>query len=156
LKKCENFTVYYIKHIKERNIFMIVNLNFNLEGWVKSLNIEAASEEDAIKKLMGMTLAEILEEGAVVDSAMKFTEIETEVSEHDLVVSVSDITYDLDPEIMDVSVIEYLKGFLPTTRNFTLTGITGDDDIEDSIRDEIYGETGYDAASFNYEILEKK
>ena len=135
---------------------MIVNLNFNLEAWVKSLNIEAASEEDAIKKLMGMTLAEILEEGAVVDSAMKFTEIETEVSEHDLVVSVSDITYDLDPEIMDVSVIEYLKGFLPTTRNFTLNGITGDDDIEDSIRDEIYGETGYDAASFNYEILEKK
>jgi hypothetical protein len=135
---------------------MIVNLNFNLEAWVKSLNIEAASEEDAIKKLMDMTLAEILEEGAVVDSAMKFTEIETEVSEHDLVVSVSDITYDLDPEIMDVSVIEYLKGFLPTARNFTLTGITGDDDIEDSIRDEIYGETGYDAVSFNYEILEKK
>lgn len=135
---------------------MIVNLNFNLEAWIKSLNIEATSEEDAIKKLMSMTLAEIIEEGAVVDSAMKFTEIETEVREYDLVVSVTDITYDLDPEVMDTSVIEYLKGLLPTKRTFTLEGISSDDEIEDRIRDEIYGETDYDAADFKYDVLEKK
>ena len=41
---------------------MVVNLNFNLEAWVKSLNIEAASREGAIKKLMGMSLGEIIEE----------------------------------------------------------------------------------------------
>lgn len=135
---------------------MIVNLNFNLEAWIKSLNIEATSEEDAIKKLMSMTFAELIEEGAVVDSAMKFTEIETEVREYDLVVSVTDITYDLDPEVMDISVIEYLKGLLPTKRTFTLEGISSDDEIEDRIRDEIYGETDYDAADFKYNILEKK
>lgn len=135
---------------------MTVNLNFNLEAWIKSLNIEATSEEDAIKKLMSMTLAEIIEEGAVVDSAMKFTEIETEVREYDLVVSVTDITYDLDPEVMDTSVIEYLKGLLPTKRTFTLEGISSDDEIEDRIRDEIYGETDYDAADFKYDVLEKK
>lgn len=135
---------------------MLVNLNFNLEAWIKSLNVEATSEEDAIKKLMSMTLAEIIEEGAVVDSTMKLTDIETEVHEYDLVVSVSNITYDLDPEIIDMSVIEYLKGFLPTTRTFTLTGITSDDDIEDSIRDEIFGETNYEASSFDYKVLEKK
>ena len=42
---------------------MVVNLNFNLEAWVKSLKIEASSREDAIKKLMDMTLGEIIEEG---------------------------------------------------------------------------------------------
>lgn len=135
---------------------MLVNLNFNLEAWIKSLNFEATSEEDAIKKLMSMTLAEIIAENAVVDSAMKFTEIETEVREYDLVVSVTDITYDLDPEVMDISVIEYLKGLLPTKRTFTLEGISSDDEIEDRIRDEIYGETNYDAADFKYNILEKK
>jgi galactitol-specific phosphotransferase system IIB component len=135
---------------------MTINLNFNLEAWIKSLNIEATSEEDAIKKLMSMTLAEIIAEDAVVDSAMKFTEIETEVREYDLVVSVTDITYDLDPEVMDISVIEYLKGLLPTKRTFTLEGISSDDEIEDRIRDEIYGETDYDAADFKYNILEKK
>lgn len=135
---------------------MTINLNFNLEAWVKSLNIEATSEEDAIKKLMSMTLAEIIAENAVVDSAMKFTEIETEVREYDLVVSVTDITYDLDPEVMDISVIEYLKGLLPTKRTFTLEGISSDDEVEDRIRDEIYGETDYDAADFKYNILEKK
>ena len=135
---------------------MTVNLNFNLEAWVKSLNIEAASEEEAIRKLMDMTLAEIIEEGAVVDSNLKITDVDTEVHEYDLVVSVSDITYDLDPEVMDTSVIEYLKGLLPTKRTFTLSGISSDDEIEDRIRDEIYGETDYDAADFKYDVLEKK
>ena len=55
---------------------MVVNLNFNLEAWVKSLNIEATSREDAIKKLRNMTLAEIIEEGAVVDSNLKITDID--------------------------------------------------------------------------------
>lgn len=135
---------------------MVVNLNFNLEAWVKSLNIEATSREDAIKKLMGMSLGEIIEEGAVVDSNLKITDIDTEVKEYDLVVAASNIVYDLDPEIIDTSVIEYLKGFLPTDRTFTLSGVASDDDIEDLIRDEIFGETNYDATSFDYKVLEKK
>lgn len=135
---------------------MVVNLNFNLEAWIKSLNIEADSEEDAIKKLMDMSLGEIIEEGAVVDSNLKITDIDTEVKEYDLVVAVSNIVYDLDPEIMDTSVIEYLKGFLPTSRTFTLSGVSSDDDIEDLVRDEIFSETNYDAISFDYKILEKK
>lgn len=135
---------------------MIVNLNFNLEAWVKSLNIEAASEEDAIKKLMSMSLAEIVEGDAVVDSNLKITDVDTEIQEYDLVVSVSDITYNFEPEITNISVIEYLKGILPTTRTFTLSGISSDDEIEDCIRDEIYHETDYEAADFKYDILEKK
>ena len=135
---------------------MNVNLNFNLEAWVKSLNIEAISEEEAIKKLMNMSLAEILEEGAVVDSNLKITDIDTEVSEYDLVVSVSNIVYDLDPSIMDDSVIKYLSSLLPTSRTFTLSGVCSDDEIEDLIRDEIFGETEYDALTFDYEVLEKK
>lgn len=135
---------------------MVVNLNFNLEAWVKSLNIEADSREDAIKKLMDMSLGEIIEEGAVVDSDLKITDIDTEVKEYDLVVAVSNIVYDLDPEIMGTSVIEYLKGFLPTSGTMTLSGVENDDDIEDLIRDELYSETNYDVTSFDYKVLEKK
>ena len=135
---------------------MIVNLNFSLEAWVKSLEIEANSEEAAVEKLMGMSLADIIEANAIVDSTLKITDIEAEVQEYDLVVSVSDITYDLDPETMDVSVIDYLKGLLPTNRTFTLSGISNDDEIEDRIRDEIYAETDYDAADFKYQVVEKK
>jgi hypothetical protein len=135
---------------------MLINLNFNLEAWVKSLNIEAASEEDAIKKLMSMSLSDIIGEGAVVDSSMKFTDIETDVAEYELVVSVSNIIYDLDPEELDTSVIDYLKGILPTNRTFTLSGISSDDEIEDRIREEIYTETNYDAADFKYQVVEKK
>lgn len=135
---------------------MVVNLNFNLEAWVKSLKIEASSREDAIKKLMDMTLGEIIEEGAVVDSDLKITDIDTEVKEYDLVVAVSNIVYDLDPEIMGASVIEYLKGFLPTSGTMTLSSVENDDDIEDLIRDELYSETNYDVTSFDYKVLEKK
>lgn len=135
---------------------MLVNLNFSLEAWIKSLNIEAESEEAAIDTLMGMSLAEIIEAGAVVDSTLKITDIDTEVAEYDLTVSVSDIIYDFDSETMDAPVIEYLKGILPTSRTFTLSGIVSDDDIEDSIREEIYAETGYDVADFNFKVLEKK
>lgn len=135
---------------------MVVNLNFNLEAWVKSLKIEATSREDAIKKLMDMSLSEIIEEGAVVDSNLKITDIDTEVKEYDLVVAVSNIVYDLDPEIMDTSVIEYLKGFLPTSGTMTLSGVASDDDIEDLIRDELYSDTNYDVTSFDYKVLEKK
>ena len=61
---------------------MKIILNFNLEAWIKHLELEASSEEDAIKKLMGMTLSDIMNEGAVADSCMKITELETTVYEY--------------------------------------------------------------------------
>lgn len=135
---------------------MIVNLNFNLEAWVKNLSIVAQSEEDAINKLMGMTLAEILEEDPVVDSDMKISDIETSIEAFDVIVQISEIEYDLDPEIMDLSVIEYLKNFLPSELKLTISGVAESDDLEELIQDKIYSETDYDVKSFKFRILEKR
>lgn len=134
---------------------MIVNLNFMLEAWVKQLTLEASSEEDAIEKLQRMTLAELVDAGAVARN-ITVTDIDTHVPEYNLVVQVSKIEYELDPETMDISVIEYLKAFLPKERVFTLKGVTDSDDIEDLIKDELYLDTKYDAKSFEFQIIEKK
>lgn len=135
---------------------MIINLNFNLGAWVKQLALEAPSEKEAITKLMGMTLAEIVEEGALIDSDLKITEIETSIAEYTAIVQVSNIEYDLDPEIMDVSVIEYLKNFLPKELTLTLSGITDTVDLEDRIKDEIFLNMDYEVKSLEFQVLEMK
>jgi hypothetical protein len=135
---------------------MTIYLSCNVEAWIKNFVIEALSEEEAIKKLVSMSLAELIEKGADIDSTMKFTEIDTEVSDYDLVVSVTNIEYDLDPEIMDAAVINYLKGLLPKEKTITLKNVTDSDDLEDLVRDELYAETNYDTVSFDIKVLEKK
>lgn len=135
---------------------MIVNLDFNLNAWIKQLTLEAPSEKEAIEKLMHMSLEEIIEAGAIINSDLKISDIDTEVSEYDLVVQVSEIEYDLDPEIMDASVIEYLKAFLPRERTLTIRSVTDSDDVEDLIKDELYLDTKYNTKSFEFQIIEKK
>jgi hypothetical protein len=135
---------------------MIVNLNFNIEAWVKQLAIEAVSEEEAVNKLMHMSLAEMIEAGAIVDSAMKYDDVETTISEYSLVVQVSNIKWSLDPETMDASVIEYLKNFLPKETKVTLEDVTDSDDVEELIKDALFYESDYDVESFDFQVLEKK
>ncbi len=136
---------------------MTVNLNFALEAWIKQLWIEAESEEDAKRKLLEMTLDEILDTATcVVDHNTKFTDIETTIIDYDLEVKVTDIEFNLDPETMDASVIEYLKGILPKERIFTLNSVTDRDDLNELASDELLAETGYEPKSFKVEILKKK
>ena len=137
---------------------MIVNFNFNLEAWVRSLKIEAASVEEAQEKLFQMTLEEMINEseGFYVDSEMELTDIDSEIVEYDATVKVSNIEYAFDEDEYDPAVIDYLKVRLPKELAIALTGVTKDADIEDSIRDEIFNITNYDAATFDFEIVEKK
>ena len=136
---------------------MIVDLNFNLNAWIKHLKVEADSEQDAINKLKSMTLDEIFSE-AYLDTYSEFevSDIDTTIDEYTLVVKVTDVEYDLDPEIMDISVIEYLKNFLPTEYTLTLEDVADSDDVEDLINDAIFHETNYDTKSFEFQIIEKK
>jgi hypothetical protein len=135
---------------------MIINVNFNIEAWVKQLTIEASSENDAIEKLMHMSLAEMIEEGAIIDSAIKISDADTSIVEYDLVVQASEIEYDLDPEIMDISVIEYLKAFLPKEQTLTLRGVTDSDDVEELIKDELLDDTNYNVKALKFQVIEKK
>ena len=59
---------------------MIVEFDFNLEMWVRNLQIEANSVEEAEAKLHKMTLEELISEGATVKQ-MDITDITTEIKE---------------------------------------------------------------------------
>ena len=71
---------------------MTVNLNFNLEAWIKRLQIEdVSSEEEAKEKLMSMTLSEILSDESFTASDCEITEVTTEVVDYTAVVNVNNI-----------------------------------------------------------------
>lgn len=133
---------------------MNVQLNFNLEAWVKNVLVEADSEEAAIEKLMSMSFSDLIYD-AEIDSDFKISNVDAKVIDYTLEVSVTEVEYDLDPEIMDVSVIEYLKNLLPKDWSITLEGVQEDDDIEDLIKDYIFDETNYGTKSFKFQILKK-
>jgi hypothetical protein len=135
---------------------MLVKLNFNLNAWVKDLRIEAATEEDAIAQLKGMSVADIIESEATIDSEIKVSDIDTEVVEYDLVVRATDIEYDFGSRDMDPAVVEYLKALLSKELTITLKGITDDTDIETTLKDEISDIANYDVKSLKFQVIEKK
>jgi hypothetical protein len=135
---------------------MVFNLNCNINAWIRSIQIEASSEEEAINKLKSMSLTDLIEEGAVCDTEVTYDNIDTDVTEYTVIAKVTDIEYDLDPEIMDTAVIEYLKNYLPKELTVTIDDVTDSDDIEDLINDAIFSQTKYDTKSFEFQILETK
>lgn len=134
---------------------MLVNFNFNLEAWVKNVEVEADSIEEATEKLKQLSFLE-LAEGSVSDFTLE--NIEGTIVRQDLKVQATEIEYDFDPEIIDISVIEYLKKFLPTELVITLEGITDSDldDLEDLVKDAIFDETNYEVKSLKFHLLEKQ
>lgn len=135
---------------------MVFNLNCNVNAWIRSIQIEASSEEEAINKLKSMSLNDLIEEGAVCDTEVTYDNIETAITEYTVIAKVTDIEYDLDPEIMDIAVIEYLKNYLPKELTVTIDDVTDSDDIEDLINNAIFSQTKYDTKSFKFQILETK
>ena len=135
---------------------MLVKLNFDLSAWVKELMIEADSEQDAINKLKGMSFAEIIDEGAIVDSETEIQNISTSIASQDLTIKVSNLEYDFNTDKLDSAVIEYLKARLPKELNVNLKGVAPEDELEDIIKEEIYEVTGYDVLAMEYKILETK
>ncbi len=70
---------------------MIVEFDFNLEMWVRNLQIEANSVEEAEEKLHKMTLEELISEGAIIKQ-MDMTDITTEIKERKVKVQVGNIS----------------------------------------------------------------
>lgn len=136
---------------------MLFHLDFSVSAWVKELLIEAASEQDAINKLKSMTLAEIIEDEAIIDSELDLQNINVQVAAQDLTVRVTKADFDFSIDKMTPAVIEYLKARLPKEFVIELKGVEAEDDIEELIKDELYGLTGYDVLStVEYEIIETK
>lgn len=135
---------------------MLIKLDFNLSAWVKELTIEADSDHDALNKVQSMTIAELIEAGAIIDSEWDISDARTEVLEQDLTVKVFNIEYDFSGKNLDPAVIAYLNARLPKERTIILRGVTAQDDIEDLLKDEIELITDYSVESLEYQILEEK
>ena len=135
---------------------MLIKLNFNLSAWVKELTIEADSDLDALRKVQAMTVAELIEAGAIIDSSWDISDARTEVVEQDLTVRAFNIEYDFTRNDLNPSIIEYLKARLPVERTITLRGISAKDDIEERLKDEILLITDFDVASLEYQIIDEK
>lgn len=136
---------------------MTINLNFSLNAWIKELQIEAVSEEAAIEKLKSMTLSEIInDETCFADSEVDILDIDIEILDFDLIVEVSDVVYDFDSDSIDSKVAKYLEGILPKTFKLTLSNVKSVDEVEDMIREEIFDQTNYETADFNFKVIEKR
>lgn len=135
---------------------MLIKLDFNMSAWVKELMIEAESDHDALRKVQSMTVAELIEAGAIIDSEWEISDARTEVAERDLVVKATNIEYDFHAEELDTAIIDYLKVRLPKELTVKLSGVADLNNIEEQVKDEILVATGYDVESCDFEIIETK
>lgn len=135
---------------------MKVVLDFNLSAWIKGVEVEATSYEDAVSKLHQMSLDEILETGFSKDFTI--SDVDGQVVEKQVKVKVYDIEYDV--EYGDESDYESPEAYiqfinsLPTSLRVTVT-VEPNDDIEELIADEILYETKWAANNFRFMILEE-
>ena len=132
---------------------MKVILDFNLNAWIKGVEIEATSYEDAVAKLHQMTVDEILETGFSKDFTID--DVDGQVVEKQVKVKVYDIEYDVEEDDYESpeAYIQFINS-LPTTLRLNLT-MEPDDDIEDLIADEILYETKQTVNTFRFMILEE-
>ena len=133
---------------------MKVILDFNLNAWIKGVEIEATSYEDAVAKLHQMSFDEILETGFSKDFTID--DVDGQVIEKQVKVKIYDIDYDVDEDDYpsteeDIKVINSL----PATLTANLT-VEPDDLIEDLVADEILYQTKQTANNFNFIIIEEK
>lgn len=132
---------------------MKVVLDFNLSAWIKGVEVEAASYEDAVAKLYQMTFDEIIETGFSKDFTI--SDVDGQVVEKQVKVKVYDIEYDVEEDdyASPEAYIQFINS-LPTTLRLNLT-VEPDDDIEDLIADEILYETKQTVNTFRFMILEE-
>jgi hypothetical protein len=132
---------------------MKVVFNFNLNAWIKGVEVEATSYKEALSKLHQMTFDELIETGFSKDFTIE--DVDGSITERIVKVKVYDIEYDVEEDDYE-SPEDYIQfiNSLPTTLRLTLA-VEPDDDIEDLIADEILYETKQLVSNFRFMILEE-
>ncbi len=132
---------------------MKVVFDFNLSAWIKGVEVEATSYEEALSKLHQMTFDELIETGFSKDFTIE--DVDGSVTERTVKVKVYDIEYDVEEDDYE-SPEDYIQfiNSLPTILRLTLT-VEPDDDLEDLIADEILYETKQTVNNFRFMILEE-
>jgi hypothetical protein len=124
------------------------SFDFNLQAWVRFLEIEADSYEEAVEKLLKKDVSELIELGVVHDSDLD--NIDVEILEADYKVRVFDIEWE-DEEIETSRLLpSYIK-------EMTIKDIEVSDEY-DNIKREIQYELEMmydrDVVYFDFEIIE--
>ena len=132
---------------------MKVVFDFNLSAWIKGVEVEATSYEDALSKLHQMTFDELIETGFSKEFTIE--DVDGSIMERTVKVKVYDIEYDVEEDDYE-SPEDYIQfiNSLPTTLKLTLT-VEPEDDLEDLIADEILYETKQTVNNFRFMILEE-
>jgi hypothetical protein len=132
---------------------MKVILDFNLNAWIKGVEVEATSYEDAVTKLHQMTFDELIETGFSKDFTI--SDVDGQVVEKQVKVKIYDIDYNVEEDDY-FNPEEYISviNSLPTTLTATLT-VEPNDLIEDLVADEILYQTKQTANNFNFIIIEE-
>lgn len=132
---------------------MKVVLDFNLNAWIKGVEVEATSYEDAVAKLHQMTFDDLIETGFSKDFTI--SDVDGRVVEKQVKVKIYDIDYDVEEDDY-FNPEEYIKviNSLPATLTAILT-VEPNDLIEDLVADEILYQTKQTANNFNFMIIEE-
>lgn len=132
----------------------VVDLNVN--AWLKAIEIEAGSKDEAKDILKGMSLEEMLETGYERD--LELSDVDITLESYNLSVKVDNITYDINEEdLRDNNVKSEEELDLPRTMELKLYDLESEDedDIEDAIKSEIEFMTDFIVDEFTYEIIKK-
>ena len=118
-------------------------LDFNLSAWIQNVEIEAENKEEAINKLMNMSVEEMLENEGVVED-YNLSDIDIDIIEADYKVKVFNIVYKDEEEAKEEKA--------PKEMVLNIHWIK-DDDLTDLIEEEIVFKTDCLVKDFEYEKL---
>jgi hypothetical protein len=132
---------------------MKVVFDFNLNVWIKGVEVEATSYDEALSKLHSLTFDEILETGFSKD--FNIDDIDGLIVERTIKVKVYDIDYDVEEDDFE-NPGEYTEFINKLPDTLTLTVVAEpNDDLEDLIADEITYKTDQTVNSFKFMTLEE-
>ena len=130
---------------------MKVRFNFNLSTWMRYVEVEGDSYDDALNNLYKMTLAELIEAG--MDDETSISDVEGEILERTLKVKAYDIEYDIEEDdYEDPEEYNRIINSLPTEMTLEVT-LEADQDEDEVIADEITYKTDWLVNNFKYIIL---
>lgn len=133
---------------------MKVLFDFNLNAWIKGIEVDADSYEDALAKLHGMSFEELVELG--YSKEFKLNDVDGYVIEKTVKIKAYDIEYSIEEEDYE-SLEEYTQIINSLPSEFVLeVRVEPDDDLEELIADEITYKTNWLVEHFSFMILDEK
>lgn len=126
-------------------------LDFSLDAWIRNLEIEADSEEEAINELYKMSIETIMSEGYVDEFETKNIDVTTISKSYKVEVTIEEWDGD-DVDTEDtVEVAKYES--LPSVVTITLDDVRVDDLLETAIEEELEYEFDFTPKKYVVKVL---